>query len=225
MEVKGGGTVWIQELSFNTCNWIFSYYTFNICSNEMMCCRKTSGVCSPVLPACLWRERVHWPVHRRWCRGCRCLTESHNPPGSETKEKTSPTYHMEERKPWSWTTFPKPVDQQQTVLPRYHTMLGCWGSSTCCSTSGLSQGSTFTLYWGKSWTTRALWPWRIRLKMLRRPDMQTWPSAEINTWLALTLLHTTWRQLGHRDVNSNVTPLSYHNHKLLPPTTLDDFSC
>lgn len=61
---------------------------------------------------------------------------------------------------------------------------------TCCSTSGLSHGSTFTLYWGKSWTTRALCPWRIRLKMLRRPDMQTCPSAAINTWLAFTLLQS-----------------------------------
>lgn len=60
---------------------------------------------------------------------------------------------------------------------------------TCWSTSGLSHGNTFTLYWGKSWTTLALWPWRIRLKMLRRPDMQTCPSAEIKTWLAFTLLH------------------------------------
>lgn len=63
--------------------------------------------------------------------------------------------------------------------------------NTCCSTSGLSQGSTFTLYWGKSCTTRVLCPWRIRLKMLRRPAMQTCPSAEISTWLAFTLLQVT----------------------------------
>ncbi len=79
----------------------------------------------------------------------------------------------------------------ETVLSQYYIMLDCGGMQycTCCSTSGLSQGSTLTLYWGKSWTTLALWPWRIRLKMLRRPDMQTSPSAEINTWLAFTLLH------------------------------------
>lgn len=43
---------------------------------------------------------------------------------------------------------------------QYYVMLDCGGMQyrTCCSTSGLSQGSTLMLYWGKSWTTLALCP-------------------------------------------------------------------
>lgn len=92
--------------------------------------------------------------------------------------------------------------------------------STCCSTSGLSQGSTLTPYWGKSWTTLALWPWRIRLKMLRRPDMQTCPSAEINTWLAFTLLRKD-RHSCKTEYHSDAT-LKYRYMKTNLPIKLVD---